>query len=128
MLIKNRFGDFADAPDPLSYAFIGPLVGSLARVLAGPVADRFGGARVTQVAAVGLIASALSTSFFVTADSRDDFTPFVLSMVGIFFFAGIGNASTFKQIPMLFPPLKAAGVHRLDRGDRRLRPVLRRPC
>ena len=31
-------------------------------------------------------------------------------MVGMFFFAGIGNASTFKQIPSLFPTLKAAGV------------------
>ena len=31
-------------------------------------------------------------------------------MLGLFLFAGIGNASTFKQMPMLFPPRQAAGV------------------
>ncbi len=110
LLIKNQFGDFPDAPDPLTYAFIGPLVGSALRVIAGPISDRVGGARMTQVAALGLIVSAIATSFFVAGESRDDFTPFVVCMVGIFFFAGIGNASTFKQIPMLFQALKAAGV------------------
>jgi NNP family nitrate/nitrite transporter-like MFS transporter len=110
VLIKNEFGDFADAPDPLTYAFIGPLVGSAMRIIAGPISDKVGGAKVTQVAAVGLIVSTIFTAFYVAPDSRSDFTPFVLGMVGMFFFAGIGNASTFKQIPSLFPPLKAAGV------------------
>ena len=31
-------------------------------------------------------------------------------MLGLFFFAGIGNASTFKQMPMIFPPRQAGGV------------------
>ena len=31
-------------------------------------------------------------------------------MISIFFFAGIGNASTFKQMPMIFPPRQAGGV------------------
>jgi NNP family nitrate/nitrite transporter-like MFS transporter len=110
VLIKNEFGDFADAPDPLTYAFIGPLVGSAMRIVDGPISDKVGGAKVTQVAAVGLIISTVFTAFYVAPDSRSDFTPFVLGMVGMFFFAGIGNASTFKQIPSLFPPLKAAGV------------------
>jgi NNP family nitrate/nitrite transporter-like MFS transporter len=110
VLIKNEFGDFADAPDPLTYAFIGPLVGSAMRIIAGPISDKVGGAKVTQVAAVGLIVSTIFTALYVAPDSRSDFTPFVLGMVGMFFFAGIGNASTFKQIPSLFPPLKAAGV------------------
>jgi NNP family nitrate/nitrite transporter-like MFS transporter len=110
VLIKNQFGDFANAPDPLTYAFIGPLVGSALRIIAGPISDRLGGARVTQVSAVGLIASTIFVSFYVAPESRSDFTPFVLGMVAIFFFAGIGNASTFKQIPSLFEPLKAAGV------------------
>lgn len=108
VLIKNEFGDYGH--DPLTYAFIGPLVGSIMRVLAGPISDKVGGARVTQVAAVGLIASAIFTSMYVAGDSPDDFKPFVYGMIGIFFFAGIGNASTFKQIPGLFPTLKAAGV------------------
>ena len=108
VLIKNEFGDFGH--DPLTYAFIGPLVGSLMRVVAGPISDRLGGARVTQFSAVGLIVFTVLTSFYVAGESPDDFKPFVLCMVGMFFFAGIGNASTFKQIPSLFPTLKAAGV------------------
>ena len=46
----------------------------------------------------------------MSPDSRDDFTLFVLAMVGIFFFSGIGNASVFKQIPGLFDVRKTAGV------------------
>lgn len=108
VLIKNEFGQFGH--DPLTYAFIGPLVGSLMRVVAGPISDRLGGARVTQVSAIGLIIFTTLTSFYVAGESPDDFKPFVLGMVGMFFFAGIGNASTFKQIPSLFSTLKAAGV------------------
>ena len=108
VLIKNEFGTFGH--DPLTYAFIGPLVGSIMRIVSGPVSDRFGGARVTQVSALGLIVFTTLTSFYVAGESADDFKPFVLCMIGMFFFAGIGNASTFKQIPSLFPTLKAAGV------------------
>jgi MFS transporter, NNP family, nitrate/nitrite transporter len=31
-------------------------------------------------------------------------------MLALFFFAGVGNASTFKQMPMIFPPRQAGGV------------------
>jgi len=31
-------------------------------------------------------------------------------MLALFTFAGAGNASTFKQMPMLFPPRQAAGI------------------
>ena len=31
-------------------------------------------------------------------------------MMAIFFFAGVGNASTFKQMPMIFQPRQAGGV------------------
>lgn len=110
VMIKFQFGDFPDPPDPLTYAFIGPLVGSLARIIAGPIADRIGGARITTVSGVGAAVCAVLVALRLNAESMDDFTPFVLAMVGVFFFAGVGNASTFKQIPMLFTPRKAAGV------------------
>ena len=47
LLTKNLFGDFANAPDPVKYVFLGPLVGSAARILAGPITDRLTGGRVT---------------------------------------------------------------------------------
>ncbi|MBJ7348134.1 MAG: NarK/NasA family nitrate transporter [Thermoleophilaceae bacterium] len=110
VLIKNQYGDFANAPDPLKYAFIGPLVGSLARIIAGPISDRFGGSRVTMVSGIGAAIFAVGVAQWVKPSVAGDFTPFVLAMVGVFFFAGIGNASVFKQIPMLFEQRKAAGV------------------
>lgn len=110
LLIKQLYGGFEGAPDPLAYAFYGPLVGSVMRTVAGPVADKFGGARVTQISAIGLIASALAVAYFSTPASIDEFPYFVASMLAIFFFTGVGNASTFKQMPMIFPPRQAGGV------------------
>ena len=80
------------------------------RILAGPVTDRLGGARVTQFAGVGMIACAIGVTFFTSPASMAEFPWFVGFMLGLFFFAGVGNASTFKQMPMLFPPRQAGGV------------------
>ena len=110
LMIKDLYGGFEKAPDPLSYAFLGPLVGSGARVIAGPLADRFGGGRLTQLSGIGLVGSAISVAFFVQPSSTAEFKWFVLTMLAVFFFAGIGNASTFKQIPMIFQPRQAGGV------------------
>jgi NNP family nitrate/nitrite transporter-like MFS transporter len=110
LLIRSEFGGFEGAPDPLAYAFLGPLVGSAMRVVAGPFSDRFGGAKVTQIACLGLVACTIGLCFFVSPESMASFPGFVAFMLGIFFFAGIGNASTFKQIPMLFQPRQAGGV------------------
>lgn len=110
LLIRQLYGSFDGAPDPLSYAFLGPLVGSLLRVIFGPVADRVGGAILTQVSTVGLLVSAAALSFFVSPTSLGEFPYFLAFMLALFFFSGIGNASTFKQIPMIFEPRKAGGV------------------
>jgi NNP family nitrate/nitrite transporter-like MFS transporter len=110
LLIKEVYGDFDGAPDPLSYAFLGPLVGSLSRVVAGPLSDRLGGGRLTQVSGLGLVASAIGVTFFVRPDSTAQFKWFLLFMLCVFAFSGIGNASTFKQMTMIFPPRQAGGV------------------
>ena len=110
LLIKQVYGGLPGAPDPLAYAFLGPLVGSVARVAAGPVSDRLGGARVTQWAGIGMFACAIAVTFFTAPTSMAQFPYFVLAMLGLFFFSGVGNASTFKQMPMIFPPRQAGGV------------------
>jgi NNP family nitrate/nitrite transporter-like MFS transporter len=110
LLIRQLYGGLPGGPDPLAYAFLGPLVGSIVRVLAGPVSDRLGGARVTQFAGIGMIACAIGVTFYTSPTSMADFPWFVGFMLGLFFFAGVGNASTFKQMPMLFPPRQAGGV------------------
>ena len=113
LLIKNLFG--ADAfgvsgVDAAKYVFWGALIGSAARIIAGPIADRVGGAKVTLVATLGIAAAAAFTSTTVNPQSSDEFRTFFWGMIIIFFFTGVGNASTFKQMPMIFKPRQAGGV------------------
>lgn len=110
LLTKNLFGDFANAPDPVKYAFYGPLIASAARVLTGPIADRVGGGVLTTLSGIGITGSAIFTSFQLSPQSSNDFMPFFWGMISIFLFAGVGNASTFKQMPMIFQPRQAGGV------------------
>ena len=110
LLIKQIYGPLPGAPDPLTYAFLGPLVGSIARILAGPVSDKLGGARVTHWAGIGMVACVIAVTFFTAPTSMAEFPYFLAVILGLFFFAGIGNASTFKQMPMIFPPRQAGGV------------------
>ncbi len=112
LLIKNLYGTPFGTQGivAVSYAFLGALIGSAARVLAGPIADRLGGAKVTLVAVIGIGLSALYTSFQLSPTSVDQFPKFLWGMLAIFFFTGVGNASTFKQMPMIFEPRQAGGV------------------
>ena len=113
LLINSLYGTatFGEAGiDPLRYAFLGALVGSLARVIAGPIADRVGGGRMTLVATLGIALGSLYTAFQLSPTSADQFPQFLIGMLTIFFFAGVGNASTFKQMPMIFERRQAGGV------------------
>ena len=112
LLIMSRYGDFPNAPDPLKYAYLGPLIGSAIRVVAGPLSDRFGGGILTQISGIGLLACALAIAPVLDPSSLQDFPRFVAFMLGLFFFAGLGNASTFRQIPIIFAhsPRQGGGV------------------
>ena len=110
LLTKNLFGEFVNAPDPVKFAFFGPLVGSAARIISGPIADRLGGGILSFISGVGIATSGIFTSFQLSPSSSEDFSKFFWGMIAIFFFAGVGNASTFKQMPMIFQPRQAGGV------------------
>ncbi|MEW6085723.1 MAG: nitrate/nitrite transporter [Chloroflexota bacterium] len=114
LLIKSLYGTFPGAPDPLKYAFLGPLVGSLARIVFGPVADKYGGAILTHITGIVLIIGTLAMAFLglFTPTSLDQFNLFVVFMLILFFFTGIGNAATFRQYPIIFAdsPRQSAGV------------------
>ncbi len=113
LLIGNLYGPSkfgAEGVDPLTYAFLGALVGSVARILAGPIADRVGGGKVTVVSALGIALGSLYTIFQLNPTSASQFPQFLIGMLVIFFFAGVGNASTFKQMPMIFDRRQAGGV------------------
>jgi NNP family nitrate/nitrite transporter-like MFS transporter len=114
LMIKEVYGAFPDAPDPLKYAFYGPLIGSAVRVAFGYIADKTGGAILTQISGIGMIgaAAALIATGALAPTSLDQFPLFVGLMLTIFFFSGIGNASTFRQYPIIFShsPRQGAGV------------------
>jgi NNP family nitrate/nitrite transporter-like MFS transporter len=111
LLIRQIYGAYEGAPDPLAWAFWGPLIGSVIRVVAGPFTDWLGGARVTHWAGLGMLICAVwVASIVASVDGLASFPSFVAAMLTLFFFAGIGNASTFKQMPMLFPPRQGGGV------------------
>ena len=110
LIITNEYGGFDNPPDPLAYAFLGPLIGSAMRAALSPLCDRFGGAVWTLIAGVGMTVSTAITVLFLSPTDRGQFTGLLLGMLAIFFFAGIGNAGTFKQMPMIFPKRQAGGV------------------
>ena len=114
LLIKTLYGKFPGAPDPLTYAFLGPLIGSAARVAAGPVSDKVGGAILTHVVGIGLVVAVAALAFtgVLAPTSLDQFPWFVALMLLIFLLTGVGNASTFRQYPVIFShsPRQGAGV------------------
>ncbi|HLB27582.1 MAG TPA: MFS transporter [Dehalococcoidales bacterium] len=114
LMIKSLYGGFVDAPDPLKFAFLGPLIGSTMRVLTGPITDKIGGAVLTSISGVIMFASGLAMIFsgVLTPTSVSQFPLFVTLMLVIFFASGIGNAATFRQYPIIFAhsPRQGAGV------------------
>lgn len=110
LLIHEVFGKLPGAPDPLRYAFLGALVGSLARPLGGWIADRWGGARVTLVSGIGMIAASGLAILACRPGSAADFPLFLGAMLALFFTSGLGNGSTFRMIPVIFPRQEAAPV------------------
>lgn len=95
LLIKTQFPDVAVT----NYAFLGALVGSLARPLGGRVADRFGGALVTAGSFVLMGLGVLGAVFALDAQS---FGLFLASFMVLFVATGVGNGSTYRMIPAIF--------------------------
>jgi NNP family nitrate/nitrite transporter-like MFS transporter len=120
-LIQDVFGNLPDgslnpnAPNPMHYAWLGPLVGSLIRPVGGWLSDRLGGARVTQWDTVVMILSALGVAYYVqaarnSANPEVHWWPFLLLFLLLFVTTGIGNGSTFRMIPIIFKPEQAGPV------------------
>lgn len=88
--------------DALKYAFLGPLVGAVARAGTGWISDRWGGGRVTFWTFVLMIAAAGGVLFFLgIKDQPGAFWGFFAMFMLLFFATGVGNASTFQMIPVI---------------------------
>jgi MFS transporter, NNP family, nitrate/nitrite transporter len=87
----------------LLYSFAGPLVGALARSASGGLADRVGGGRVTFWVFVALALGVVVLLFFLSrGNTAVGFWGFLLTFMMLFGLTGIGNASTFQMIPVIF--------------------------
>jgi NNP family nitrate/nitrite transporter-like MFS transporter len=83
----------------LSIAFLGALVGSLARPVGGMLADRWGGARMTIASFATMAVAGLGA---VTALRDESFALFLASFLVLFVATGVGNGATYRMIPAVF--------------------------
>jgi NNP family nitrate/nitrite transporter-like MFS transporter len=107
-LIADQFPEFsaiAVGGASVSLAFLGALVGSLARPYGGRLSDRFGGARITMVAFAAMGVLALAVLLTLPVGSFWLFLGLFLLLFGA---AGIGNGSTYRMVPIVFA-LRASG-------------------
>ncbi|GAB3272251.1 MFS transporter [Microbacterium lacusdiani] len=107
-LIADQFPEFSTfqvAGASLSLAFMGALVGSLARPYGGKLADRFGGARMTVAAFGVMILGALSLILTLPLGS---FWVFLGCFLLLFVATGMGNGATYRMIPSIFAARGAA--------------------
>jgi MFS transporter, NNP family, nitrate/nitrite transporter len=94
LLIKTQFPAVT-----ISIAFLGPLVGSLARPVGGLLADKVGGAILTFWNFIAMVAATVGVLYFVGVK---DFTGFLISFLVLFVTTGVGNGSTYRMIPSIF--------------------------
>jgi MFS transporter, NNP family, nitrate/nitrite transporter len=96
-----------NGPSALMFAWMGPFIGALIRPVGGWISDKAGGARVTQIVSIVMIASAMGVAYFMAAAYRSPtpeqyFWPFFGLFIILFTATGVGNGSTFRTIAMLF--------------------------
>jgi MFS transporter, NNP family, nitrate/nitrite transporter len=99
LLTKTQFPDI----NPTQYAFLGPLVGALMRVVGGWVSDKLGGASVTFWTFLIMGGAAYGVIVFLPHGGvGGNFWMFFTMFMILFAASGVGNASTFRMIPVIF--------------------------
>jgi NNP family nitrate/nitrite transporter-like MFS transporter len=105
LLLKTQFPEVT-----ANLAFLGPLVGSLARPLGGKLADKLGGTKVTMWTFLAMCAATTGVIHFVDAHQ---FGGFLAMFLALFITTGVGNGSTYRMIPVIFRNQKLEAVEGL---------------
>ncbi|MFY0663835.1 MAG: MFS transporter [Natronospirillum sp.] len=101
---------FSDV-DPTRYAFIGPLLGALARPVGGKLADVMGGARVTFWVYVVMALGVMGLMQFIpSGNDEGSFAGFFFMFLILFVASGIANGSTFRMVPVIFHTLRTRAL------------------
>ena len=105
----------ANGPSALMFAWMGAFIGALIRPVGGWIADKMGGAKVTQICSIVMVASALGVAYYMKAAYSSEtpeefFVPFFILFLILFAATGIGNGSTFRTISMVFNKEQAGPV------------------
>ena len=114
-LIDDIFVTPTNGLDTRHYIWIGAAVGAFIRPVGGWLADKFGGARVTQWDTWIMVFSTILAGYIVSLAGKSDtpeqyFIPFLVTFVVLFATTGIGNGSTFQMIPIIFSKEQAGPV------------------
>jgi len=121
-LIQDVFGSLQDgtinpnAPNPLHWAFLGPLVGAGIRPIGGWLSDKVNsGSKVTQWSTIVSIFAVLGVAYFIleakTVENPEIYWwPFFSLFMLLFITTGIGNGSVFRSVPYIFSADKASPV------------------
>lgn len=105
-----------NAPNIMLWAFLGPVIGALVRPVGGMLSDKLNsGSKVTMWSTLFQIIAALAVAYFVIQAKNNDtpevyWWPFFGCFMILFLTTGIGNGSTFRSIPYIFPKEKAGPV------------------
>lgn len=104
-----------NGPAALMFAWMGPFIGALIRPIGGMIADRMGGAKVTQIVSIVMLASTLGVAYYMkqayaSATPEEYFYPFLILFLILFTATGIGNGSTFRTIAVIFDKERAGPV------------------
>ncbi|WP_373139530.1 MFS transporter [Mycobacterium marinum] len=103
-------------------AFIGPLLGSLSRIVGGRISDRFGGGRVVLSLFIGAV---VAGGLLVAISTHDDLADghsattgltmagYVVGFIALFMFCGGGKGPIYQLIPSVFEERS----HMLDLDD-----------
>jgi MFS transporter, NNP family, nitrate/nitrite transporter len=106
LLLKTQFPEIT-----VGIAFLGPLVGSIARPFGGLLSDKVGGAKVTFWVFIAMCGAVLGVMYFL---DHKNFAGFLTMFLALFTLTGIGNGSTYMTIPAIF---RAEKLHEAEGKD-----------
>lgn len=97
-----------NSPGIFIYVWMGPFIGVLMHPVGGWMAERFGGARITQMCILIMAFSSAGAAYYLffayrATEPEQYFLPFLLLLLLLFGAAGAGYASVMRSSSRLFP-------------------------